>query len=70
MHFLMYVYLLCDWFYILWLQPCKDVLEHVNKYNTIQKEHGRILRRTEIDGEARMLWHTQVETSEENEEGE
>jgi hypothetical protein len=28
--------LLCDWFYILWLQPCKDVLERVNKYNTIQ----------------------------------
>jgi hypothetical protein len=27
--------LLCDWFYILWLQPCKDVLERVNKYNTI-----------------------------------
>jgi hypothetical protein len=28
--------LLCDWFCILWLQPCKDVLERVNKYNTIQ----------------------------------
>jgi hypothetical protein len=28
--------LLCDRFYILWLQPCKDVLERVNKYNTIQ----------------------------------
>jgi hypothetical protein len=27
--------LLCDWFYILWLQPCKDGLERVNKYNTI-----------------------------------
>jgi acyl-CoA synthetase (AMP-forming)/AMP-acid ligase II len=27
--------LLCDWFYILWLRPCKDVLERVNKYNTI-----------------------------------
>jgi hypothetical protein len=26
--------LLCDWFYILWLRPCKDVLERVNKYNT------------------------------------
>jgi hypothetical protein len=30
---------LCDWFYILWLQPCKDVLEYINKYNTIQL-HG------------------------------
>jgi hypothetical protein len=24
--------LLCDWLYILWLRPCKDVLERVNKY--------------------------------------
>jgi hypothetical protein len=28
--------LMCDWFHILWLRPCKDVLERVNKYNTIQ----------------------------------
>jgi hypothetical protein len=30
--------LLCDWFYILWLWPCKDELECVNKYNIIHKK--------------------------------
>jgi hypothetical protein len=57
---------LCDWFYILRLRPCKDVLESVNKYKyKYERQYCRIhFSNKERHGSAReMSGNMQIEIS-------